>query len=189
MKKSKKPVEIVCVMDRSSSMAGVINESVDALNNFIKQQAAIPGKVRLTIVDFADKAECVLDRLKLHKDPAFQIDDKSVSGMTALYDAIGQGINRVDSKDNVIMLIQTDGGENSSKDFKSEEIKNLISDKQKKGWEFVFIGAGIDAYAASNVIGISKDNTVNVKRTAEGMATYSSTMSTRATNYREKTGT
>ncbi len=183
----KETVEIVCIMDRSGSMANMTKEVVNAYNRFIEEQKKLPGKAKVTLVAFDDQYEVVHDRIKLKDVPELKEDEVSARGMTALNDAIGKAVNSVSEKDKVICLIQTDGGENSSAEYTTSQIKSLVEEKTKQGWEFHFIGAGIDAFSDGSKLGISVANTRSVSANAKGMGEYGTTISSATTAYRQGT--
>lgn len=142
--------EIICILDRSGSMSTMAEEVINSFNHFISQQKELPitsNNDKLTLVLFDNEYELVHDRIPLSTTPKLTSSTFYVRGMTALNDAIGKTINNVGRhKRNVVVLIQTDGLENSSREYKSEQIKNLIKEKENLGWEFNFVGAGLDAF-------------------------------------------
>ncbi len=180
----KDTVEIICVMDRSGSMSGITKEAVNAFNRFVEDQKKLPGKAKLTLVAFDDQYEVIHDRVKLKDVPMLTEGEVFARGMTALNDAVGKAINRATDAKKVICLIQTDGFENSSHEYSSNQIKSLVEEKTDAGWEFHFIGAGIDAFAQSAQFGISRANTFSVSADAKGMDDYSERMSVTSTAYR-----
>lgn len=175
---------IVAILDRSGSMGGKEREVVNAFNNFVEEQKKIPGKATLTLILFDDKYEVPIKKVKLKKAPALTEKQYYVRGMTALNDAVGKSISMFDKEKKVIVLIQTDGMENASQEWKTEKLKDEIQRRQKDGWEFVFIGAGIDAFAAGSMIGIDPNQIQNVTNDAEGIAVGAAMSSTYTSNYR-----
>jgi hypothetical protein len=165
-----KRMKIVCILDRSGSMGGIMVEAVAALNTFLKKQKELPGEAIVTLVAFDDQYEVVRNvNLKDCKD--ITIDEVRPRGMTALNDAIGKTIASTKGK-NVVLLIQTDGYENASKEYTTESIKEMIEEKKKKGWDISFIGAGIDAFAPGISYGILRDKCISITKDKRGMADY-----------------
>ena len=177
-----KTTEIICILDRSGSMGTIMTEAMGALISFVDEQKKLPGEANFTLVAFDDQYE-----VKYNKMPLAQVGHISFiepRGMTALYDAIGKAVNSAISAEKAIVLIQTDGQENSSREYNNEKIKQLIADREKAGWQFVFIGAGIDAFASGAAIGLSAQSCVNVAASAEGMRAYGSVMDSNTSTYR-----
>jgi len=141
--------EIVCILDRSGSMSSLRDEVIGSYNNFVQEQKTnLKDKDNtLTLVIFDDKYEVVYERISLDSVPQLTPEIYFTRGNTSLNDAIGKSINNVSKdKTKVLVLIQTDGLENSSMEYKSEQIKDLIKEKEKIGWQFNFIGAGPAAF-------------------------------------------
>ena len=164
----KKAVEILCILDRSGSMGAMMKEVVNALNGFIEDQKKLPGKARMTLCAFDNEFSTIYDRVNIGDVKEIKIADVMPRGMTALYDAIGKTISGAKKDRKTICLIQTDGAENSSSEYSAEQVKNLITEKEKDGWEFVFIGAGIDAFQAGSQFGLTKSQCSTVARSAAG---------------------
>ncbi|MEH6628623.1 MAG: hypothetical protein V7739_19465 [Motiliproteus sp.] len=179
-----KSVEIICVLDRSGSMENIMDEAISAFNGFVDQQKKQVGKAKLTLAIFDDQYELLYDRIKLKQVPVLTIEDASPRGMTALYDAIGRTVCNAKPDRQTICLIQTDGMENSSQEYSAKKLKALVDDRTKKGWEFVFIGAGIDAFAAGNSFGLSIEQCVNVTNTSEGMKEFGEVLCQRSSSFR-----
>jgi hypothetical protein len=150
-------------------MGSLTEEVISAFNNFLDEQKAIKGKAFLTLVLFSNKYEMIFDKVDLKK---VQHIDKTVyktEGMTAMYDAIGKTIHANASDEKVIVLIQTDGAENSSQEYTKPKVKEMIEKKEAKGWKFIFIGANIDAASEGSSIGISAKNSVQFEASANGV--------------------
>ncbi len=163
--------EIVCILDRSGSMAGSENEVLGSFNKFIKDQKKIEGKAKVTLVLFDHEYSMPWCRIPLKDTPKLTKELYVTRGMTALNDAIGKTINSFLKKKKVIMLIQTDGFENCSLEFSTRQIKKLI--KKKKKWEFVFIGSDLssrDTVAAAMSYGIDRTKTINTSKSSMGFA-------------------
>ena len=170
---TKSIAEIICILDRSGSMTGLVQETITGYNTFIKeQQDEGPGKV--TLVLFDDKYEMVYEDIMLHAVP--ELTDKVYysRGWTALRDAIGKTINHVlerhidDKPDKTIVFITTDGLENASTEFTQEQIRDMVKDCEKEGWIFFFMGAGIDAFSVGTGMGFAAANIASTDPTKGG---------------------
>lgn len=166
-----KKVEIVCILDRSGSMSSIMDEAIGALNLFIDDQKKLPGKASFTLVAFDDRYEKVMDRIKLKDVRKISRSDVEPRGMTALNDAVGRTIASIDSK-KVVLLIQTDGHENASSEYTTDQVKKMILEKEKAGWDISFIGAGIDAFQQGAQYGLKIDKCLTVSKSAAGMTDF-----------------
>lgn len=176
--------QIICVIDGSGSMQDMMNEAVGALNNFIDDQRKIKGLAELTLIAFDDQRKIIHSRRDLQEIPKVKYNEVFLGGMTALYDAIGMALNGYKKTEKTICLIQTDGYENSSKEYTASDIQKLIKEREKWGWKFVFIGAGIDAFEEGAKFGLGRGQTYSVDRGSKGMAAYANTMSVETRSYR-----
>jgi hypothetical protein len=170
--------EIVFILDRSGSMAGLENDTIGGFNGFVKKQAEA-GQTSLTTVLFDDKYEILHNGIDAGK--AVLTDREYFTrGSTALLDAVGRTINDVGKRLNetpedlrpgkVIFVITTDGLENSSREFGYDEVKRMITHQgEKYGWEFIFMGANIDAAKEGGKIGIGADRSLNFVASSDGM--------------------
>jgi hypothetical protein len=166
--------EIVCILDRSGSMHSLQTEVIGSFNSFVEEQRKIlkDRSNTLTLVLFDDKYEMVYERIPLEFVPKLTASTYFTRGMTSLFDAIGKTVNSINpDKKKVLVLIQTDGQENSSSEYKSQQIKELIKSKEKIGWEFNFIGAGPDAFEQGQQFNgiISSSNQKYTDNTARGV--------------------
>ena len=159
--------ELVFVLDKSGSMAGLEADTVGGFNAMLKKQAAEEGEVNVSTVLFSDESELLHDRFPIKTIQPLRVSDYEVGGMTALYDAVGIGIKKISNvlrhtveQSKVIFVISTDGHENASRQYNQHKIKSLIEEKQIEGWEFLFLGANIDAIFAAGSIGIPKEYAV-----------------------------
>ena len=171
--------EIVFILDRSGSMAGLESDTIGGFNSMIKQQKKQDGKCYVSTVLFDNCSEVLHDRLPLEKVPEMTDKDYTVRGCTALIDAIGGAIHHIenihkyarreDVPEHTIFVITTDGQENASHTYTSENVKKMIEQKKEEcGWEFLFIGANIDAVETAARYGIDKDRAVNYNADEQG---------------------
>ena len=183
MKKKQKAVHIICILDRSGSMRPLAEEVINSFNGFLEEQKEEKGQAYLTLVLFDNKYDVVYDRVAI-KD--VEPIDKSIyfaRGMTGLYDAIGMAINSCTDND-AMVLIQTDGDENCSQEYDHKEIKKLISEKEKIGWDFIFLGANIDTMAEGHKMGIDSSKSVSFEATNNGVAMAYASMDFATKSYR-----
>ena len=171
--------ELVFILDRSGSMAGLETDTVGGFNGMIAKQKQQEGEAFVTTVLFDNEIETLHDRIPLTEIPAMTERDYYVRGCTALIDAIGTTVKHIENihkyarKEDVpahtLFVITTDGLENASRVYSSAEVKRMIERKKEKdGWEFLFIGANIDAVETAKHIGISADRAVNYRADKRG---------------------
>ena len=164
--------ELVFIIDRSGSMHGLETDTIGGFNSMIENQKDNAGDVLVSTVLFNDKSIVVHDRKSIKDIAPMTRQDYAPCGSTALLDAIGCAIHHIgnihkyarkeDIPDKTLFVITTDGMENSSHLFDADKIKNMISrQKEKYGWEFIFLGANIDAVGTAKNFGISEDRAVN----------------------------
>jgi uncharacterized protein YegL len=163
--------EIVFILDRSGSMAGLEADTIGGFNGLIQKQKSEDGEAIISTVLFDDKSEVLYDRVPLDSIPAMTEKDYYVRGCTALLDAVGSAIHHIgivhkyarpeDRPAKTLFIITTDGMENSSKRYTYEQVKSMIErQKEKYGWEFLFLGANIDAISVANRFGIDENHNV-----------------------------
>lgn len=171
--------ELVFILDRSGSMAGLESDTIGGFNSMIANQKKQEGNCYVSTVLFDNESEVLHDRVKLADVPKMTDNDYTVRGCTALIDAIGGAIHHIgnihkyaraeDVPEHTMFVITTDGQENASHRYTSEQVKKMIERQKKKyGWEFLFIGANIDAVETAARYGISKDRAVNYNADGEG---------------------
>ena len=170
--------ELVFILDRSGSMAGLEADTVGGFNAMLEKQRKEAGECYVSTVLFSNDSQLLHDRLPLEKVPPMTDREYFVGGCTALMDAIGgmaehiSGIHKYareeDVPEHTLFIITTDGMENASRRFSSGEVKKLIEEKKKAGWEFLFLGANIDAVETAKKYGISEDRAVNYCPDAAG---------------------
>lgn len=174
--------ELVFILDRSGSMSGLESDTIGGFNSFIEKQKREQGECRVSTVLFNDTSEVLHDRVKLSEIEKMTDKDYTVGGCTALIDALGGAIHHIgnihkyarpeDVPQHTMFIITTDGLENASRHYSSDRVKKMIErQKEKYGWEFLFIGANIDAVETAKQIGISGDRAVNYHADGRGTET------------------
>ncbi len=174
--------ELVFILDKSGSMAGLEKDTIGGFNAMIEKQKKEDGACYVSTVLFSDESQMLHDRLPLEQVPQMTDRDYEVCGCTALLDAIGDCIRHIenihkyaraeDLPAHTLFVITTDGQENASHRYTGEKIKKMIGrQKEKYGWEFLFIGANIDAVATASRYGIEKDRAVNYLADEKGTRT------------------
>lgn len=187
--------ELVFILDRSGSMAGLESDTIGGFNALIEKQRKQDGKCYVSTVLFDNVAEVLHDRLELAEIKKMTEKDYSVRGCTALIDAIGGAIHHignihkyarpVDVPEHTMFVITTDGQENASHQYTSDKVKQMIErQKEKYGWEFLFIGANIDAVETAARYGISKDRAVNYNADSQGTQVLYDTVAQAVCNVR-----
>ena len=173
--------EMVFILDRSGSMSGLEIDTIGGFNSFIQKQKKSEGEAFVSAVLFDDTSEVLYDRVELSKISKMTDKDYFVRGCTALLDAIGGAIYHIgnihkyarkeDVPENTIFIITTDRMENASHKYTSDTVKKMVEhQKEKYGWEFIFLGANIDAVETAASFGISSDRTVNYCHDSVGVA-------------------
>ncbi len=171
--------DITVVLDRSGSMACLVDEVIGAFNTFVDEQQQVAGQASFSLVQFDDRYEVYLDAVDLAKVGRLDRTTYVPRGMTALYDAVGRAIvatgtrlaalDEAERPDKVVFLIQTDGMENASREFDAATLQDMIRHQQDKyAWEFVFLGANIDAGSVAEEIGIARDKALQYANNADG---------------------
>ena len=172
--------ELVFILDRSGSMSGLEDDTIGGFNGMLKRQKAENEDVNVTTVLFDDKVDIIHDRFPIDIVEPLTDKDYFVRGCTALLDAVGEAVHKIENVQEhlpedhkagkVIFVITTDGHENSSKEYSYRQIKKMIEAKKEKGWEFLFLGANIDAAAEAEKIGISRNRAVTYENDSDGVA-------------------
>jgi uncharacterized protein YegL len=179
IKMNKNLTEIIFLLDRSGSMAGLERDTIGGFNSFLERQCQHDGKTLLTAVLFDDETEILWNGVDA-KSVALTKNEYYVRGCTALLDAVGETILDVGRRlsktpetarpANVIFVITTDGMENSSQEFTYSKVKELILHQQEKyRWQFIFMAANIDAAKEAGSIGINKEQAFNFEATDKGV--------------------
>lgn len=174
-----KATELVFILDKSGSMAGLESDTIGGFNAMLKKQKEVPGECRITTVLFDNRYELLHDRIDLRAVGPMTEREYRVGGSTALLDAIGLTIEKLVSvqkntaesyrAENVMFVIITDGEENASREYSPDKVKAQIElEKSRYGWEFVFLGANIDAVETAGRIGIAPSRAVDYVADAQG---------------------
>ena len=172
--------ELVFILDRSGSMNGLEGDTIGGFNGMIKKQKEEGEKVNVTTVLFDDEVEIIHDRFPIEIIEPMTEKEYYVRGCTALLDAVGESIKKVENVQKhlpedhkagkVIFVITTDGLENSSIEYSHRDIKRMIEAKKEWGWEFLFLGANIDAGKEAEKIGIARERAVTYENDHKGVA-------------------
>ena len=171
--------ELVFILDKSGSMSGLESDTIGGFNSLVERQKQEEGECLVTTVLFSSNETRIHDRVPLDKVPKMTEKDYVVGGCTALIDAIGNAVNHIseihryarpeDVPEHTVFVITTDGYENASHKFTSNEVKKAIEKKKKEGWEFTFLGANIDAVETAASFGIDKEDAVNYCADSKGV--------------------
>lgn len=164
--------ELVFILDRSGSMSGLEEDTIAGFNTMLDKQCKEKGKATITTVLFDDELELIHDQVDVKKVKKLTSKDYYVRGTTALLDAIGITLNKTITKmkntkkkeraDKVMFVIITDGMENASREYDHQKVKAMIDkQKEKYNWEFIFMGANIDAVRTASMFGIHSNRSVN----------------------------
>ena len=171
--------ELVFIIDRSGSMHGLEADTIGGFNSMLDKQKKEDGKAYVTTVLFDTDEKVLHDRMEFNSVNSMTDKDYCAGGCTALFDAVGNAIEHISSihkyarsedvPENTMFVIITDGMENASRKFSKRKVKELIEHKKKKyGWEFIFIGANIDAAETAEDFGIDRERAVNYIADSEG---------------------
>ena len=164
--------ELVFILDRSGSMQGLEGDTIGGFNAMIEKQKKEPGEALVSTVLFDERSEGLQDRMKVGEIRPITEKEDYVRGCTALLDAVGGAIHHIgnihkyarseDVPEHTLFVITTDGMENASRRYSARRVKEMIQrQKVKYGWEFLFLGANIDAVETAGSLGIAPDRAVN----------------------------
>ena len=192
---NKNLTELVFVLDKSGSMSGLEKDTIGGFNSMLEKQRKEDGDVVISTVLFDDRVQVLHDRTDLEKIANLTDRDYQVGGCTALLDALGKSIKHINKIQKMLpederpaktmFIITTDGQVNSSHEFSYDKIKKMVEKKQeKKQWEFLFLGANMDAISAAADIGIKADRAANFHCDAVGTAVNYSALSRAVSKFR-----
>ncbi len=171
--------ELVFILDRSGSMSGLESDTIGGYNALLEKQKREAGEAVITTVLFDDRYELLHDRINIRGIAPITDREYYVRGTTALLDAVGKTINKLvnvqrhtaedERAEHVMFVITTDGLENASREYSYAQVRRMIEQqKSKYGWEFIFLGANIDAAETAERFGIAQDRAANYHADSEG---------------------
>ena len=171
--------EIVFILDRSGSMSGLEGDTIGGFNSMIEKQRRQEGEAYISTVLFDNHSDVIHDRVPLDKVPKLTEKEYYVRGCTALLDAVGSAVHHIgnvhkyareeDIPEKTVFVITTDGMENASRSYSYEKVRAMIEErKEKYGWEFLFLGANIDAASEAARFGIRPDRAANYHADSRG---------------------
>lgn len=171
--------EVVFILDKSGSMSNLTSDTIGGFNSLLKKQKEEKGECLVSTVLFNDKSYVLIDRKPIKEVKEMSEDDYCASGCTALIDALGDAIKHIkrvhkyireeDRPEHTMFIITTDGLENASHKYSSDDVKKLVEGQKEAGWEFVFLGANIDAVETAKSYGIRADRSTNYINDACGI--------------------
>lgn len=173
--------EVVFILDRSGSMSGLEADTIGGFNSMIQKQKKEEGEAYISTILFDDQSEVLYDRVPVGKVEPMNDSQYYVRGCTALLDAIGGAIHHIanvhkyareeDRPEKTLFIITTDGMENSSRQYSYNKVKKMVQkEKEKYGWEFLFLGANMDAVEVAGRFGIGADRALNYQCDSQGTA-------------------
>ena len=188
--------ELVFILDKSGSMSGLEKDTIGGFNSMLEQQRKVDGECVITTVLFDNRYELLHDRIDIRAVQPITGKEYFVGGSTALLDAIGRTIHKIDTAqkntteeyraEKVMFVIITDGEENASRCYSSAQIRQMIQhQKERYGWEFIFLGANIDAVETAGRFGIDADRAVDYVPDGEGTELNFRMMSETVATFRE----
>lgn len=187
--------ELVFILDRSGSMGGMEKDTIGGFNSMLEKQRKEPGEAYVSTVLFDNETQVIHDRIPLDKVPDLTDEDYYVRGCTALLDAVGGAIHHIgnvhkyareeDRPEKTLFIITTDGMENASRRYTYDKVRTMIGrQKEKYGWEFLFLGANIDAAREAARFGISADRAADYHCDSVGTALNYEVISETVCNFR-----
>ena len=192
----KRLTELVFILDKSGSMGGLETDTIGGYNSMLEKQKSVDGECHITTVLFNNNYELLHDRIDIKAINSITEKEYAVGGSTALLDAIGMTIHKIGNAqkhtaddyraEKVMFIIITDGEENSSREYSADKVKAQIErQKRNYGWEFIFLGANIDAVETAGRFGISTDRAQNYHADSEGVELNFRVMSEAVATFRE----
>ncbi len=189
-KKASKTVEIGLLIDESGSMGMARTDTIGSINNFIRDQKTVKGKANITIASFNENYKLVIDKKNIQEVEEITEKDYKPNGYTALYDSLMKLIASLEETNakKVIIAVMTDGMENASKEFSADKIhliKEKVEQKQKDGWQILFLAADLDVKEYAGSLGVNLNFTQTFSKSAVGLADASSYLCRSVTDYRK----
>ncbi len=189
--------EIIFILDKSGSMSGFEADTIGGFNSLIKKQKGLEGEALVSLVLFSDNSEVVYDRVPLNQVEPLTDKQYCPSGCTALLDAVGDAIHHIgnihkyareeDVPEKTLMVITTDGLENASHRYSYGKIKEMIKkETEKYGWDFLFLGANINALDIANDLGIDPSHASNYQQDNLGIELTFKSFDAAVTSFRQK---
>ena len=171
--------EVVFILDRSGSMSGLEADTIGGFNSMIAKQKKEEGEAYISTVLFDDQTEVLYDRVPIQRVEPMNDNQYYVRGCTALLDALGGAIHHIgnvhkyarkeDRPEKTLFIITTDGMENASHKYSYDKVKKMVERQKKEyGWEFLFLGANIDAIEVAGRFGIAANRAINYKCDSKG---------------------
>ncbi|MCR4634335.1 MAG: VWA domain-containing protein [Erysipelotrichaceae bacterium] len=186
--------ELVFILDRSGSMSGLESDTIGGFNSFIEKQKETEGECLVSTVLFNQKSRVIHDRIDLKEIDKMTKSDYLASGTTALMDAMGDAIRHIrnvhkyirkeDVPEKTVFVIITDGLENASHKYSSDEVKKMVKAQKEKGWDFLFLAANIDAVETAKSYGIEEEYSVDFTNDQTGVKKNFETLAKAVTSYR-----
>lgn len=193
---NKELTELVFILDRSGSMHGLEKDTIGGFNSMIEKQRKEEGDCLVSAVLFNQRSDVLYDRVSLKEIREMTEKDYVPSGCTALIDALGGAIKHIrnvhkyireeDVPAHTVFVITTDGLENASHHYSSDQVKRMVAEQKEKGWEFLFLGANIDAVETASMYGIDRDRSVNYVPDSIGNAKNFVVLSETISKFRSK---
>lgn len=186
MFKKKEPVEIVVILDRSGSMASIRDDVIGSFNTFLKEQQEVKGAANLSLIEFDHQYKVVYDAEPIDKVKPLTLETYVPRGSTALNDAIGDTLTTMfkEGPKRAVISIITDGQENSSIKFKTDQIKSMIKDAEGRGWQVNYLAANQDAFAVGSTLGVLAANIVNFVADSAGTQSAYKALNKMSSDYR-----
>lgn len=190
--------ELVFILDRSGSMNSLTEDTIGGFNSMIEKQKEVDGECLVSLVLFDDISEVIYDRVPLKDIPVLTNKEYYARGCTALIDALGGAIHHIgnvhkyarkeDVPEKTMFIVTTDGLENASINYTADKVKAMIKrQREKYGWEFLFLGANIDAVETARKYGIREDRAVRFHNDHEGVCLNYKVLSNAVEEYRKNT--
>ncbi len=187
--------EVVFILDRSGSMSGLEADTIGGFNSLVEKQKKEEGDALISVVLFDDRSEVIYDRVPVQKVEPMNDRQYYVRGCTALLDAIGGAVHHIgnvhkyareeDRPEKTLFIITTDGMENSSHEYTYKKVKKLVEKQQSKyGWEFLFLGANIDAISVAGSFGIDSKRAINYMSDSRGTGVSFKALSNTVSSFR-----
>lgn len=190
---NKLSTEIICIIDKSGSMSSIKSDAIGGFNEFLSEQKKLQDDTKITLNLFDSKFKPMYNSISLNEATELTEENYIPSSMTALYDAVGLSIDEAKERfdenpdikpDRVLVVILTDGEENTSKEYDQKRIFEMIDEQSKNDWEFIFLAANQDAMKTAKTMNIKTGNSMTFAASGSGMKDVYSKVSSTVTSYR-----